>query len=556
MEGGANTRSAAQVLIASLISNGVDHAFCVPGESYLAALDALVDAPIALTTCRQEGGAAMMAEAYGKATSRPGICFVTRGPGATNAMPGLHIAQQDSTPLIMFVGQVDRGQRGREAWQELDLRAVFGSIAKWVFEIDMPARIPELIARAFHVAMSGRPGPVVIGLPADMLVEQVNVADAPRVSVVESAPPPEALARLGAMLEEARRPVVIVGGSRWSEAASRALAGFAARYDLPVVTAFRRAALIDALDPHYAGDLGVAPNPKLIDRLRRADLVIAINTRLGEVPSQAYRLFDVPKPRCTLVHIHADVGELQIVYQPDLAIHASPNGLAPALDRLNPGRAVPWHEETAVAHQDYLAWTEHPLPQPGRVDLGAIIAWLRSHQSPDTIVCSGAGNFTVWVHRYYWLRRFGTQIAPIAGSMGYGVPSAVAMQRLYPDRLVLSFNGDGDFLMNGQEFATAVHYKLPIICIVCDNGLYGTIRVHQERAYPGRPIATDLSNPDFAAYARAFGGFGITVEDTDAFPAAFAAARASGLPSIIHLKIDPEAITPGTPLSQIASRGK
>jgi len=549
------TRTAGQVLVASLLANRVDHVFCVPGESYLAVLDALHDAPITLTTCRQEGGAAIMAEAYGKARGRPGICMVTRGPGVANAMAGLHIAQQDSTPMIVFVGQVDRAFRGREAWQEMDLRAVFGSLCKWVFEIDQPDRMPEIIARAFHMALAGRPGPVVIGLPQDMLVEASDVADAPLVEGIETAPDPAAMAKLPAMLAAASRPIMILGGTRWSAQSCRQVREFAARFALPVATSFRRAGLFDALDPHYAGDLGVAANPKLLARIRAADLVIVVNGRLGEVPSQGYALFDIPQPRCRLVHIHADAAELGAVFRPDLAIHATPACFADALDRIRPDFDPPWRGETAAAHADYLAWTENPLPQPGGVDLGAIIKWLRENQPQDAIVCSGAGNFTVWVHRYYRTRQFGTQIAPIAGSMGYAMPAAVAMQRLDPDRLVLSFNGDGDFLMHGQEFATAVLYQLPIIAIVCDNGIYGTIRVHQERAYPGRKVATDLANPDFAAYANIFGGFGIAVERTDDFPAAFAAARASGKPAIIHLKIDPEAITPGTPLSRIAKSG-
>jgi acetolactate synthase-1/2/3 large subunit len=551
MHAGDGTRSGAEVLIDQLVTHGVRHIFCVPGESYIAALDAMHDRPIAVTACRQEGGAAMMAEAAGKSTGRPGICFVTRGPGATNAAAGVHIARQDSTPMILFVGQIARDMREREAFQELDYRAVFGSIAKWATEIDDPARIPELVSRAFHVAAGGRPGPVVIALPEDMLVERVTVKDAPPFEPVETWPGASDMSRLQKLLWGAARPIVLAGGSRWSEKAAGALQRFAERFALPVATTFRRAHLFDALHPCYAGDLGIGPNPKLLTRIKAADLVLLIGGRLGEMPSQRYTLLDIPGPQQTLVHVHPGAEELGRVYRPQLAIHATPTAFAAALEGIEPPRDIRWREQTAVAHADFLAWTEHPSAVPGNVNLGEIIAALRDALPADTLVCNGAGNFSIWVHRYHRHRQYGTQVAPISGSMGYGVPAAVAMKRLHPERTVVAYAGDGDFLMSGQEFATAIQYDLPIIVIVVDNGMYGTIRMHQERHYPGRVVGTGLRNPDFAAYARAFGGFGATVERTAEFASAFAAAQRSAKAAILHLKIDPEAITPTTTLAAI-----
>ena len=544
-------RTAAEVLVDQLVAQGVEHVFCVPGESYLAVLDAFHDRAIAVTVCRQEGGVAMMAEAVGKATGRPGVCFVTRGPGATNAMHGLHVAQQGSTPMIMFVGQVERDARGREAFQELDYPAVFGTIAKWADEVHSAARIPELVSCAFHVAMNGRPGPVVLSLPEDMLTDRVEVADAPRVEPAESAPCPADMARLATMLEDARAPLLILGGTRWTQASCDAMRGFAERYDLPVVTSFRRLPLFDALHRNYAGELGIGPNPRLLARVKAADLVLVVGGRLGDIPTQGYTLFEVPRSACRLVHIHPEPSELGRVYAADLAIAASPAGLVAALECLAPSSKVAWAGSAEAAHADYLAWTEVATEQPGGVNLGAIMVWLRETLPADAILCNGAGNFAAWIQRFYRVRRLASHIAPTSGSMGYGVPAAVAMQRLHPQATVVCVSGDGDFLMNGQEFATAVQYGLPIVVIVCDNGLYGTIRMHQEREYPGRQSATTLRNPDFAAYARAFGGFGATVERTADFAAAFTEARASGLPSILHLKIDPEAILPGTTLTKI-----
>jgi acetolactate synthase I/II/III large subunit len=554
MRANDGTRTAAEVLIDQLIIHGAHHVFCVPGESYIAALDAMHDREISVTVCRHESGAAIMAEACGKATGRPGICFVTRGPGATNAAAGLHIARQDSTPLILFVGQIARDMREREAFQELDYRAVFGSIAKWATEIDDPARIPELISRAFYVATSGRPGPVVIALPEDMLVERVAVPDAPAFEPVETWPGATDMSRLQKLLWAAERPIVLLGGSRWSETACAAVARFAERFALPVATTFRRAHLFDPAHPCYAGDLGIGPNPKLLARVKGADLIVLVGGRLGEMPSQSYTLLEIPGPRQTLVHVFPGVEELGRVYHAHLAINAAPTAFAAALEGLQPPNDVRWHDQTPVAHAEFLTWTDVPTKVPGAVNLGEIVAGLRERLPADAVICNGAGNFSIWVHRYHRYRRYGTQLAPASGSMGYGVPAAVGMKRLAPERTVIAFAGDGDFLMTGQEFATAVQYDLPVIIVVVDNGMYGTIRMHQERHYPGREIATGLQNPDFAAYARAFGGWGMTVEKTADFFPAFEAAQKSGKPAILHLKVDPEALTPA--MSLTATREK
>ena len=552
MRGKANNRTAAEVLVEQLRIHGVRHVFCVPGESYLAVIDAFHDSDLAVTVCRQEGGAAIMAEAVGKATGRPGICFVTRGPGATNASPGIHVARQDSTPLIMFVGQVARDMREREAFQELGYRAVFGSMTKWSTEIDDPARVPEIISRAFHTAANGRPGPVVISLPEDMLTERIAIDDAPAYTPMETSPGAAELKKFAELLAAARAPFLILGGSRWSQAAVDSVGRFARKCAIPVCTAFRRLHLFDALHESYAGDLGIGPNPKLLERIKSSDLVVLIGGRMGELPSQSYTLFDIPRPQMTFVHVHPGAEELGRVYSAHLPIHATPTAFAAALERLDvPGAP---RGEAQAAHADYLRWTEKPTEQPGAINFGAVMVWLRDNLPADAIITNGAGNYAAWIHRFFRFRRFGQHIAPTSGSMGYGVPAAVAMKRLYPERPVVCIAGDGDFLMNGQEFATAVKYGLPLIVVIADNGMYGTIRMHQEREYPGRVIATDLRNPDFAAYARAFGGFGATVERTADFPAAFKEAVASGKPSIIRLVIDPEAITPMTTLSKVRAK--
>jgi acetolactate synthase-1/2/3 large subunit len=397
---------------------------------------------------------------------------------------------------------------------------------------------------------------VVIALPEDMLNERVTGNDAPAWEPFETSPGAAEMEKLEELLRGATRPMVIVGGTRWSVTAREAMHRFAERFDIPIATSYRRLPLFDPLHRCYAGDLGIGPNPKLIARIKEADVLLLVGGRLGELASQAYTLLDIPAPQTKLVHVHPGAEEIGSLYRPHLAIHASPSPFAAAAERLQPPAVMAWRERTQAAHADYLAWTEVPTEQPGGVNLGAVMVWLRENLPDDTILCNGAGNYAAWIHRFYRFRKFATHIAPTSASMGYGMPAAVAMKRLYPDRLVLSVNGDGDFLMNGQEFATAVQYDLPIIVIVCDNGIYGTIRMHQEREFPGRVSATTLRNPDFATYAKAFGGFGVTVEKTADFGVAFRAAADSGKPAIIHLKIDPEAITPMTTLTKIREQAR
>ena len=541
----SSSRTGGQILVRQLLIHGVQQLFCVPGESYLAVLDALHDADIAVTVCRQEGGAAMMAEAQGKLTGRPGICFVTRGPGATNASAGVHIAHQDSTPMILFVGQVARGAKGREAFQELDYRAVFGTMAKWVVDIDDPARLPELISRAFHVATSGRPGPVVVALPEDMLTASASVADALPWQITETHPGPAALQELQQRLQGARQPVLIVGGSRWSQDAVRDVAAFAERWQVPVYCSFRRQMLFPASHACYGGDLGLGVNPKMLARIRGSDLVVLLGGRLSEVPSQSYELLAIPNPAQPLVHVHADADELGRLYRPAQAIHATPIAMAAALAQLQPQDAPRWQEHTRAARGEYLAWSDPaPIRIPGRLQMGEVMQHLQATLPQDVILCNGAGNFATWVHRFWRFEHYASQLAPASGSMGYGLPAGVGAKRLWPEREVVVFAGDGDFLMHGQEFATAVQYGLPVIVILLDNAMYGTIRMHQEREYPGRVSATSLRNPDFKAYAQAFGGHGERVERTEDFAPALARARASGLPAVLHCLIDPQAITP------------
>ena len=546
-----NPRTGAEVLVDQLLIQGVKDIFCVPGESYLAVLDALHDAKVNVTICRQEAGAGFMADAVGRLTGRPGIVFVTRGPGSTNGAHAIHIARQDSVPLIMFVGQIERGMREREAFQEVDYRAAFGPLAKWATEIDDAARIPEIVARAFHVAMSGRPGPVVIALPEDMLVDEVSVPDAPFVAATETHPGPGQIAELAARLAAAKRPIALLGGTRWTPEATADFAAFAERYQLPVAVSFRRQPLFSPDHPCFAGDLGIGPNPKLLQRFKDADLILAVNARLSEMPSQSYTLLNIPGDGARLVHVHPDAGELNRVYASKLAINASPVPFAAALAALPEPGAMPWAADTSAAHEAYLGWTENPGPSPGTLHMGLIVQWLRNTLPKDAIICNGAGNYATWVHRFYRFRAYGTQLAPTSGSMGYGLPSAVGAKRAFPDRTVISVNGDGCFMMNGQEFATAVQYDLPIIVLIVDNGMYGTIRMHQERNYPGRVSGTHLKNPDFAAYARAFGGHGETVRTTEDFAPAFERAKASGKPAILHLFLDPEAITTTSTLTGI-----
>ena len=547
-----HSRTGGQILVDQLLIHGVQQLFCVPGESFLAVLDALHDASIAVTVCRQEGGAAMMAEAQGKLTGRPGVCFVTRGPGATNAAAGVHIAHQDSTPLLLFVGQVAREALGREAFQELDYGAVFGSMAKWVVQIDDPKRLPELVSRAFHVATSARPGPVVIALPEDMLTEAATVADALPYAVTETYPGPSQLAELQQRLATAQRPVVILGGSRWSDAAVQQFTAFAEAYALPVLCSFRRQMLFSHAHNCYAGDLGLGANPRMLARIRDADLVLLVGGRLSEVPSQGYALLGIPTPQQDLVHVFADADEFGKLYRATQSIHATPQAFAEAVSTLCPAAPVAWAESTVSAREDYLRWSDPaPIRIPGALQMGAVMQHLRAVLPADTIFCNGAGNFATWVHRFWPFTSYASQLAPTSGSMGYGLPAGVGAKRLWPQREVVVFAGDGDFMMHGQEFATAVQYGLPIIVVLLDNAMFGTIRMHQERHYPGRVSATQLKNPDFCGYAEVFGGHGETVRSTEEFAPALARARASGKPAILHCLLDPEAITPGSTLQSI-----
>jgi acetolactate synthase-1/2/3 large subunit len=547
----ARARTGAQILVDQLKIHGADTVFCVPGESYLAVLDALYDAnSIRTFTCRHESGATIMAEAYGKLTGKPAIAMVTRGPGATNASAGLHIAMQDSTPLILLIGQVQRDAIEREAFQELDYRRMMGQLAKWVAQIDDPARIPEFISRAYYVATSGRPGPVVLALPEDMLREPATVADAKPWSRVETYPGPAEIAEIAQALKLAEQPFLLLGGSQWDVASVKAIERFAKAHMLPVGVAFRRQDRFDNEHPCYAGDVGIGINPKLAQRVKNADLLIVLGARLGEMTTGGYTLIDVPTPRQKLVHVHADAEELGRVYQPWLAINATPRTVAHALAALPPMENPRWAKWTEVAHAEYEAW-QKPPKSPGKIQMAEIVRWLDAHMPADTVYTNGAGNFATWLHRFHRYRGFGTQLAPTSGSMGYGFPAALGAKATNRNRPAVCFAGDGDFQMTGQELATAVQYGLDVIVLVVNNGMLGTIRMHQERHHPGRTIATDLVNPDFAALARAYGAHGETVERTEDFAAAFERARASGKPAVIELKLDPEAITPRQSLSEI-----
>ncbi len=547
-------KTGGQLIVDALEANGVERIFCVPGESYLAVLDALHDSAIDTIVCRQEGGAAMMADCEGRLTGRPGICLVTRGPGATNASAGVHIARQDSNPMILFIGQIARGIKEREAFQEVDYKRFFGDIAKWVVEIDDAARIPEIVTRAFAVATSGRPGPVVVSLPEDMLTDMVEAPAPQHWTPVETRPGAAEIEALGAFLEKAERPFVILGGTRWTDASVKQMCGALERWSLPVGCSFRRQALCDQLHPSYAGDVGIGINPKLGAYIKDADLVLLVGCRFGEMPSADYTLLKSPYPDQTLVHVYPDPHELGRVYRPTVAINATPAAFAEAFARTAPARTPAWANRTEQLHQSYLEWSTPPASGPGSVHMGPIMAHLEQVLPEDVIICNGAGNFATWMHRYHRYRRFNTQAAPTSGSMGYGLPAGVAAKRLFPEREVVVWAGDGDFLMHGQEFATAVQYDLPIIVVILNNGIYGTIRMHQERDYPGRVSGTSLHNPDFAAYARAFGGHGETVDTTAAFAPAFERARQSGKPAIIEVKLDPEAITPTRTLTDIREK--
>ncbi|CAG1014072.1 acetolactate synthase I/II/III large subunit [Burkholderiaceae bacterium] len=556
----ASKRLAGHALVEALVAQGVDTVFGVPGESYLAVLDGFHEhrEHIRFIACRQEGGASFMAEAQGKLTGRPGICFVTRGPGATNASIGLHTAFQDSTPMILFIGQVASDQRDREAFQEVDYRQMFGpgtlGFAKWVGEVHDPDRLPEYVARAFHTAMQGRPGPVVLALPEDMLTQATEAPVLPRVEPALAWPAPGALREVRTMLLAAQRPFVIAGGSGWDAASCDALERFAAAWQLPVGCAFRFQDTLDNRHPNYAGDVGIGINPKLARRIAEADLIIAIGARLGEMTTGGYTLLKAPRPEQKLIHVHAGAEELGRVYAADLLLQSSMACAAKALETLSPPASLPWSEWTSQAHADYEANLVHTPVEP--LDMAVVIKTVQRLAPEDSVYTNGAGNYSGWLHRfcrYVGLRHHGkTQLAPTSGAMGYGVPAAVAAALLYPDRTAINVAGDGDFLMTGQELATATQYGAgKLISIVVDNGTYGTIRMHQEREYPARVSGTDLFNPDFAALARAYGWRAETITATSQFEPAFAAALASGRPTLLHLKLSSDVITSRTTLGAI-----
>jgi len=535
-----------QVLAEALRRQRVDRVYCVPGESYLPVLDALYDMPeISVVSARHEGAAANMAEADGKLTGRPGICFVTRGPGATHASVGVHTAFQDSTPMILFIGQVARDARDREGFQEVDFRAMFGALAKWAAEIDDAARIPEYIARAYHVAMSGRAGPVVLSLPEDVLSAAITSPTYAQPVVAAAAAPRAAdLDSLAAMLKAASRPILLIGGTGWTRESCHSVFDFARRNALPLVASWRRQDLIDNRCENYCGHLGLGPDPNLTARLKSADLVVAIGSRLGENTTSGYSLFTSPVPQQALVHVHPDPNELGRVYQPGLSIACGLADFGNALSSIEiPGneRRAAWLREAREAYVKFST----PVPLAGDyVDMGAVVGWLSGHLADDAIVTNGAGNYTVWLHRYFRYRQPRTELAPVSGAMGYGVPAAIAAKLRYPKREVVAFAGDGCFLMYPQEIGTAVQHRANLVIVVVNNGIYGTIRMHQERRYPGRVIATDIINPDFVALARSLGAFAARVETTDGFADAYRRAAEAGRPAVLELRVDPDQLTP------------
>jgi acetolactate synthase-1/2/3 large subunit len=554
------SRSGGQILVDALSVHGVEIAFGVPGESYLDVLDALHDSSIRFIVNRQEGGAAFMAEAYGKLTGKPGICFVTRGPGATNASIGVHTAYQDSTPMILFIGQVGQDFMDREAFQEIDYRRMFGQMAKWVAQIDRADRIPEYLARAFQVATSARPGPVVLALPEDMLTTMAAVADTGSYQAVQASPSAAQMDTLRAMLAKAQRPVLLLGGASWNAQACADLRRFAEANALPVACAFRFQDLLDNDHPQYIGDVGIGINPKLAARISNADLVIAIGPRLGEMTTSGYTLLAAPVPRQQLVHFHADAEELGSVYQAALMINSGAQQACAMLAALAPVDASAWRGSVEQARAELMAYQARPpifrdAAVAAPLDLWQVVQELMAQAPRDTIVTNGAGNYATWAHRFYRYGAMRTQLAPTSGAMGYSVPSGVAAKIADPTRTIITFAGDGEFMMNGQELATAVQYRAGVIIIVFNNSMFGTIRMHQERVYPGRVSGTALHNPDFAALARAYGARGEVVETTEQFGPALARAlqhtREQSLPALIELRYDGNLITPNASLEAI-----
>ena len=544
-------RSGGRVLVDQLAVHGADVAFTVPGESFLPVLDAFYDhRDIKLIVCRHEAGAANMAEAYGKLTGKPGLCFVTRGPGATHASTGVHTAFQDSTPMILFIGDVGSNFRHREAFQEVDFAAMFAPLAKWAVRIDRANRIPEYIARAWQVAMSGRPGPVVIALPEDTLTATATVNDAKHWTLIEARPNGSDLDAIRTLLASARRPLVILGGPGWSADACTNIQRFASVTGLPIACAFRYQDLFDNRDANYVGDVGIGINPILAERVRTADVLMVMGARLGEMTTSGYSLVDAPSPRQKLIHIHPSADELGRVYQPELGVVSAMGPMAALLAAMDPLDGTGWKQGAQEARADYLAWTAR-REIPGKVQMWDVMDWLVKNLPADAILTNGAGNYATWVHRFYRYTGFRTQLAPTSGAMGYGVPAAIAAKIVHPKRTVVCFAGDGCFLMSSQELATAVQYNLAIVFIVVNNNMYGTIRMHQEKHYPGRVMGTDLLNPQFATLARAYGCAGEIVEETSQFESAFERCVATGKPALIEIRIDPQAITPNATLDSI-----
>lgn len=550
-------RSGGEVLVANLIAQGTTHIFGVPGESYLPVLDALYDVRdrLKFVVCRQEGGAAYMADAYGKLTGRPGVAIVTRGPGATNAAVGIHTAAQDSTPVILLVGQVGSDFVDREAFQEIDYRRMYSGVAKWAAQIDRADRIPEYIAHAYRVAMAGRPGPVVLALPEDMLTARCEATDVPRIDAPPIAPTRAQVEAVRDALAQAKQPLLIVGGSRWTDNACAVLRTFAERTGIAVACAFRHQHLFDNRHEQYAGDVGIAINPALAARVRDADVLLVVGERLGEMTTSGYSLIEAPLPHQMLIHVHPGNDELGRVYQPALAVNATPFEFLDAVNAALPAGKNVADQLARDAHAAYESWRAS-RPVPGDVDLWHIVRWLDERLPDNAIIANGAGNYATWVHRIFRFRAFRTQLAPYSGSMGYGVPASIAAKLVHPDRLVVSWNGDGCFLMNGQELATAIQYKLAIVFVVIDNGMYGTIRMHQERTYPERVSGTSLVNPDFAALARAYGATAETIDTTSEFVPAFERAVASAGPALLHVKLDPQALTLGASLDALREQGR
>ncbi len=545
-------RHGGKILSDQLVKLGVRRVFSVPGESFLAALDGLHDADIQNVVCRHEGGAALMADAYGKMTGTPGVCFVTRGPGACNASAGIHVAMQDSTPMVLFVGQIDNRQTDRETFQEVDYKAMFGGLAKWVAQVDTTERLPEYIARAFRVAQSGRPGPVVLALPENMLSGSADVGDF--VGEIDCFPL-ASLENVEAMLRDlalAKKPLVVVGGSDWSDNAQEAVEEFAANLDLPVVTSFRRQDYCNNRHPNFVGDLNVGINPKLAARVREADCLLLIGTRFGDIATRGYTLVDPQNPNPMILHVHPDADALGQVYGTKMSLVATATSFAlnlpDAIKSITPQDG--WSDWTAAARADYEAWIT-PQASPGACKQEQVITWLSDNLPDNAILTNGAGNYAAWLHRYFVYKQYGTQLAPTSGSMGYGFPAAISASLEHPDRQVVCLAGDGCIQMTINEMSTAIQHGAKPIVIVMNNGRYGTIRMHQEKTYPGRVSGTELANPDYPALARAYGGFGALVERSEDFPAAFKAAQEAGTVAIIECRIDPEALSTGQTLTQV-----